>query len=85
MHLFERKPKVYCEFARLTFKKELIDPLKPNDVFEIYVRNDDETFIMSKNEFHNYFSNVVISKSYNDIGNYNYMKTPSKAYKFLKK
>jgi hypothetical protein len=85
MNLFNRKPKIYCEFARLTFKKELIDVLKPNDLFEIYVKNDNETFRMSKKEFYNYFPNVVNSSSYNDIGNYNYKQTPQKAYKFLKK
>ena len=85
MNLLNKKPKIYCEYSRLTFKKELIDVLKPNDLFEIYVTNDNESFLMTKEEFYNCFPNVVNSKSYNVIGNYNYKQTPSKAYRFLKR
>jgi len=39
---------------------------------------------MTKKDFYETFSNVVNSKSYKR-GNYNYLKTPSKAYKYLVK
>ena len=85
MSLLKRKAKVYCEFTRLTFKKELIDKLESDDFIEIYVSNDNETFLMTKDDFYKTFDNVVKSKSYKIIGNYNYQKTPSKAYRYLKK
>lgn len=74
----------YFNYARLTFIKENIDSLNDDESFTIYVRNDNETFTMTKKDFYETFLNVVNSKSYKR-GNYNYLKTPSKAYKYLVK
>ena len=74
--------KKYFEYARLTFIKEDIELLSLDDRFTIYVKNDNETFSMTKKEFYEAFSNVTDSQSYKR-GGYNYSKTPSKAYNFL--
>jgi len=70
------------ESARLTFKKELIQPLSWNDEIQITVF-DEAIYKMTKKEFYETFPNVVNTKSYNKIGSYNYKKTPSKAHKFI--
>tara|TARA_B110000211_G_C13931895_1_gene487554 strand:+ start:211 stop:867 length:657 start_codon:yes stop_codon:yes gene_type:complete len=75
--------KKYFEYARLTFIKEDIELLSLDDRFTIYVKNDNETFSMTKKEFYETFSNVTKTKSYIRDGNYNYSRTPSKAYNFL--
>jgi len=69
------------ESARLTFKKELIQPLSWNDEIQITVF-DEAIYKMTKKEFYETFDNVVATKSYKD-GNYNYQKTPSKAQQFI--
>ena len=74
----------YFDYARLTFMKKNIDSLNDDESFTIYVRNENETFTMTKKDFYETFLNVVNSKSYKR-GNYNYKKTPSKAYKYLVK
>ena len=80
---FFKKPKKTIQATRLTFKRDVIESLKPTDYFKIYVTNDSETFLMTKKDFYDTFPNVITSVSYNDIGFYNYKKTPQKAYKFL--
>lgn len=72
-----------CSYARLTFKKDLIEPLNDNDSFEIFVSNNNERFRMTKKEFHQVFHNVIASDSYKKNGTYNYEKRPAKALKFL--
>jgi hypothetical protein len=69
--------------ARLTFKRNQIELLNDNDYIKIRVINDNATYRMTKSEFHQTFDNVVNSKSYREYGNYNYLRTPSKALKYL--
>ena len=68
--------------TRLTFKKELIQPLSWNDEIKITVFGE-AIYIMTKKDFYESFPNVVASKSYMIDGNYNYKKTPSKAKKYI--
>ena len=68
--------------TRLTFKRDEIERLKPSGL--IIIHTLDGTFEMTKAEFYETFHSVVESKSYRDNGNYNYPKTPEKAYKFCK-
>jgi hypothetical protein len=73
--------RIYYNSARLTFKRDLIEALKPDDIFEVTVNNEG-TYRITKRDFYRIFSNVTESKSYQVIGNYNYKKTPSKALQF---
>jgi len=75
--------KKHFEYARLTFIRKDIDILSLDDSFTIYVKNDNETFSMTKKEFYESFSNVTKTKAYIRDGYYNYGKTPRKAYNFL--
>ncbi len=69
--------------ARLTFKRDEIEPLDWDDLIRIHVTNEGQTYEMTKKDFYNVFDNVVRSKSYRIYGNYNYHPTPSKAFQFL--
>ena len=69
--------------ARLTFKRDEIEALRDEDYFQVHVTNDNSSYKMTKKEFHDTFSNVINSKSYRVIGDYNYPKTPEKALKYL--
>ena len=69
--------------TRLTFKRDLIEPLDNQDYIKIHVTNDNASYKMTKREFYETFDNVVKTESYTEIGNYNYGKTPSKALKHL--
>ena len=69
--------------TRLTFNMDEIEALNENDYFKIYVTNDNATYKMTKKEFYETFDNVVNSRSYNEIGIYNYPKTPNKALKYI--
>lgn len=69
--------------ARLTFKRDDIEALNENDYFKVYVTSDNASYKMTKKEFYETFNNVVDSKSYKKFGNYNYLKTPSKALKYI--
>jgi hypothetical protein len=79
------KPKRIIEYtsARLTFKKDEIESLRDHNIIRIHVTNDSTTYEMTKKDFYTVFSNVVSSKSYTEIGNYNYKKTPQKALQFM--
>ena len=79
------KPMRIIEYtsARLTFKKDDIEPLRDHDIIRIHVTNDSTTYEMTKKDFYTVFSNVVSSKSYTEIENYNYKKTPQKALQFM--
>ena len=68
---------------RLTFKRDEIEALNENDYFKVNVTNDNASYKMTKKEFYETFDNVVNSESYNEIGNYNYPKTPNKALKYI--
>ncbi len=70
--------------ARLTFKKDLIQPLKWTDEIQITVYGE-AVYKMTKKEFYETFDNVVKSESYQVLGNYNYKQTPAKANKFVKR
>jgi len=72
------------ESARLTFKKDVIEPLSMDDEFTVYVSNDGGSYTMSKRDFYRVFHNVVKSDSYSVLGNYNYKQTPQKAQEFFK-
>ena len=68
--------------TRLTFKKDIIEPLSDND----YYINDISgigIFKITKKDFYKDFSNVVISSSYKEKGYYNYCLFPQKGYKYL--
>ena len=69
--------------TRLTFKRDEIEALNENDYFKVNVTNDNTSYKMTKKEFYETFDNVVNSKSYKEIGNYNYGKTPKKAIKYI--
>lgn len=69
--------------TRLTFKKNEIKNLDENEYFKVNVTNDNATYKMTKKEFYKTFLNVVNSISYKENGNYNYKKTPKKAFKYI--
>ena len=69
--------------ARLTFKRDEIEALGEDDYFKIHVTNDNTSYKMTKKEFYETFDNVVKSDSYKEIGNYNYLKTPEKAFIYI--
>ena len=69
--------------TRLTFKRDEIEQLNDGDYIKIYVIQDNASYKMTKREFYQTFDNVVSSKSYREIGNYNYKKTPNKTLKYL--
>ena len=58
--------------------------LGDEDYFMVHVSNDNSSYKIKKSEFYKTFSNVVKTKSYKNLGNYNYGKTPKKAFKYLK-
>jgi hypothetical protein len=73
----------YYSSTRLLFKRDIIEPLKWEEKFQVFASNDNSTFEMTKREFYDVFSNVVKTKSYLNKGNYNYLNTPFKALQFI--
>jgi len=69
--------------TRLTFKRDEIERLNDDDYIKIHVIQDNATYKMTKREFYQTFYNVVSSKSYKEIGSYNYRITPNQALKYL--
>jgi hypothetical protein len=69
--------------ARLTFKRDIIEPLGMDDKFTIYVSNDGGRYTMSKADFYRVFNNVVNSKSYLKYGIYSYTITSQKTQEFF--
>ena len=67
----------------MTFYRDRIEELDENDYFVVNVTNDNASYKMRKNEFYETFFNVVNSISYKENGNYNYLKTPKKAFKYI--
>ena len=75
--------KVSYSSTRLLFKRDEIEPLNWDDKIRIFASNDNSTYEMTKREFYEVFSNVVITKSYKEAGIYHYVKTPAKAFQFI--
>ena len=67
----------------MTFYIDRIEELDENDYFKVNVTNDNVSYKMRKNEFYETFFNVINSISYKENGNYNYLKTPKKAFKYI--
>ena len=76
--------KVSYSSTRLLFKRDEIEPLDWDDQFSVYSSNDGCTYEMTKREFYDVFSNVVKTKSYKEAGIYHYVRTPAKAFQFIK-
>ena len=70
--------------ARLTFKRDLIEPLGDEDYFIVNVSNDNSSYKMKKTEFYETFNNVTKTSSYKNLGIYSYQQTPKKALNYLK-
>ena len=79
-HDNKSQPKVTYRDHRLCFKKEYIEPLKPEDSFRIICGNG--IFQMKKNEFYEVFDNIVETSSYQDRGQYHSKNPPRKALQF---
>lgn len=78
-----KKTKSHYECARLTFKRNIIEKVLPEETFSIYVRSTNETFRMTRREFNTTFENVALSSTYNRTGIYSYTHIPQKTYSFL--
>ncbi len=76
-----RRSDARYRFTRLCFKADVIEPLQPNEVFQ--VDTPEGSFRMTKQEFYLVFDNVVASRSYQEQRIYHYSKTPDKARPFL--
>lgn len=72
--------KARYEASRLTFKRDIIEPLAGTDAFR--VDTPDGSFVMTKAEFYAEFPGVVASQSY-QRGLYNYSVTPQRAYAYI--
>jgi hypothetical protein len=73
-------PVASYQFSRLCFKRDLIEPLAPNDEFR--VETPIGTFQMTKADFRRVFPNVIQSRSYSEAGLYHYRTLPSQAEQF---
>lgn len=73
-------PKVVYKYSRLCFKAALIELLGKHDCFRI--ETPDGEYQMTKAQFYEFFSNVVVTKSYRKAGIYHYPRTPKKAEQF---
>ena len=67
--------------TRLLFKRDVIERLSPNGIFEVDVR-DQGLFRMTRAEFEDVFRNILSTKSWKTLGVYHYPKTPQKALPF---
>ena len=72
---------VECEYSRLCFKADEIEPLKENDSF--IIKTPQGTFKFTKADFYREFSNVIKTKSYQEGRLYHYPTTPKRALQFL--
>jgi hypothetical protein len=73
-------PKVAYRYSRLTFHRDSIEPLSPDDVFRI--ETPVGIFQMTKQQFQETFASVAQSHSYKSGGSYNYKQVPEKAKAF---
>jgi hypothetical protein len=71
---------VTYQASRLTFKRDVIEPLDESDSFQVVT--PDGTFRMTKAEFYSTFPNVPLTKSYRQTGVYNYATLPRAAERF---
>jgi hypothetical protein len=67
--------------SRLCFRADVIEPLGMDGQFRIETTRDG-TFVMSKRQFYETFTNVVESESYSQNGVYHYPRLPKKALPF---
>lgn len=67
--------------SRLCFKADLIEPLKDNDSFIVHTPNG--TFKFTKADFYRVFSNVIVTKSYQEGRMYSCKYPPKRAMQFL--
>ena len=68
--------------SRLTFKRDVIEPLEPDDAFRVVTPLG--TFEMTKADFYRVFPNVRKTRSYRETGTYNYASLPIAAEEFRK-
>ena len=68
--------------SRLTFKRDVIEPLSPDDAFRVVTPIG--TFEMTKADFCRVFPNVRETRSYREAGTYNYANLPKAAEEFRK-
>lgn len=66
--------------SRLTFKRDVIEPLAPDDKFRVVTPLG--TFEMTKAQFYEVFPKVRHTSSYRDAGTYNYATLPKVAHQF---
>jgi hypothetical protein len=76
-----RNPTPSYSNTRLTFRREVIEPLQAEQVFRVETRVG--VFEMSKADFLKTFSHVAETKCYREQGYFNYPKVPAKAKRYL--
>jgi hypothetical protein len=69
---------VEYEYPRLTFIKQVIEALGPEEVFRVRCR--DGIFEFTRSEFEADFQKVIHSKQYQNYGFYAYRTTPERAH-----
>lgn len=74
-------PAAEWESVRLTFKRSMIEQLKPSQSFRVSTREG--VFQMTRAKFEKDFPNVVASRSYQRYGIYSYLSAPRKALRYL--
>ena len=74
-------PAVTYRASRLTFKRDLIEPLAGSARFR--VETPDGVFEMTKAEFQQVFANVVASRSYQEGGVYHSPRIPLRAQQYV--
>ena len=68
--------------TRLKFERDVIDQLKPNEIFEIDVR-DEGVYRLTKRDFMLVFGHITKTRSWENPRHYHYPTTPKKALQFL--
>jgi hypothetical protein len=76
----DRREAVSYRSKRLTFKRDRIEPLAPNEQFEVVTPMG--VYRFTKQEFHLEFRNIVTSKSYLEGGSYHGKELHLKAARF---
>jgi len=75
-----RTPAVVYYSSRLTFRREIIEALGDGESF--MVNTPDGNFQMTKEQMREVFPGVAASRSYQQLGTYNYSSIPIKAEQF---
>jgi hypothetical protein len=75
------EPRITYRYSRLTFHRDSIEPLGPDDIFR--VETPVGAFEMSKADFYSTFPRVPLSRAYRDNGYYNFKDVPRRAMGFL--